>query len=140
MENTVKVHILGAAAVIVSGVKLEDWKLAEKYAPEKLTKIDEKGEPVFRVMTGACTGTINHYGVVWGNYPTEEGNATVTILIDEDVENKKEAVMDVAGSAVLELYEMEKEMPRILEGIREKKQRIEIRIAQIGTEKEGEQN
>ena len=131
MENTVKIHILGAAAVIISSVKLEDWKLAEKYAPEKLKKLDEKGEPVFRVMTGSGTGSVNRYGVVWGNYPTEEGNATVTILIDEDVEDRKKAVMEAAGPAVLELYELEKTMPGILEGIREKTREMESRISEI---------
>lgn len=30
LENTVKIYMMGAAAVIVSGVKMEDWKLAEK--------------------------------------------------------------------------------------------------------------
>ena len=138
MENTARIHILGAAAVIVSTVKLEDWKLAEKYAPEKLIKRDENGEPVFKVMTGACTGSVNHYGVVWGNYPTEEGLATVTLLLDEDIGDKKEAVMDVAGSALLDLTEIEKEMPEVIREIQEKKHEIEIRITRIGMEKEGE--
>ncbi len=137
MENTAKIHILGAAAVVVSTVKLEDWKLAEKYAPEKLRKLDENGEPVFKVMTSKGTGSINHYGVVWGNYPTEEGYATVTILIDEEVENKKGAVMDVAGSALLDLIEIEKAMPEVISSIREKEDEVEIRITQIGTVKEG---
>ena len=138
MENTARIHILGAAAVVVSAVKLEDWKLAEKYAPEKLRKLDENGEPVFRVMTSGGTGSISQYGIVWGNYPTEEGYATVTLMIEEDVENKKEAVMDVAGSALLDLIGMEKEMPEVIKRIHEKKQTIEIRITQIDSGKECE--
>ena len=31
MENTAKLYIMGAAAVLVSGVKLEDWKHLYKY-------------------------------------------------------------------------------------------------------------
>lgn len=131
MENTVKIHILGAAAVIVSGVKLEDWKLAEKYAPEKLKKLDENGDPVFRVMTSEGTGSVNHYGVVWGNYPTEEGNATVTVLFDAEVEDKKRAIMDVAGPAILELTELENAMPGILEDIHEKIRRMENHISRV---------
>ena len=130
MENTVKIHILGAAAVVVSGVKLEDWKLAEQYAPETLKMKDENGEPAFRVMTDRGTGSINRYGIVWGNYPTEEGFATITILIDQDVENKKEAVMKVAGSALEKLIGIEGAMPGILEGIREKVRKIETNITQ----------
>ena len=138
MEKTARIHILGAAAVVVSTVKLEDWKMAEKYAPEKLRILDDNGEPVFRVMTSGGTGSINHYGIVWGNYPTEEGYATVTILIDEEVENKKEAVMDVAGSALLDLIGIENTMPEVIKSIHEKKQTIEIRITQIDAGKESE--
>ena len=128
MENLVKVHLLGAAAVVVSTVKQEDWELAEKYAPEALKIMDENGEPVFKVMTGSGTGSINRYGVVWGNYPDEEGRATITILLDEDVENRKEAVMEVAGSALMELTDLESRMPEILAGIREKQQQMENHI------------
>ena len=128
MENTVKVHIMGAAAVVVSGVKLEDWKLVERYAPEVLRIVDESGEPTFRVMTDSGTGSINRCGVVWGNYPTEEGNATVTLLIDEEVEDRKEAVMEVAGSAILQLTGIEGMLPGILEGIREHRRQVEARI------------
>ena len=130
MENTVKVYILGAAAVIVSAVKLEDWKLAEKFAPEKLKKLDDNGEPVFRVMTGAGTGSMNRYGVKWGNFPTEDGNATVTILFDEEVDDKKQALMDVAGSAILELTELENAMPGILESIHERARQMESHFSQ----------
>ena len=130
MENTAKIHIIGAAAVLVSGVKLEDWKLAEKYAPEALTVLDEKGEPVFRVATGDSTGSMNRYGVVWGceNYRSEEGNATVTILFDNDVENREAAIMNVIGNGLVNLTEIEQAMPGILETVREKQRQTESRL------------
>ena len=129
MEHKIKVHIMGAAAVVVSGIKLEDWELAEKYAPEALKIMNGEGEPVFKVETAKGTGSMNHYGVCWGaGYPTEEGFATVTILIDDEVENKKDAVMDVIGSALLDLAEIENRMPGILEEIREKTKKIGTRI------------
>ena len=130
MENTAKIHIIGAAAVLVSGIKLEDWKLAEKYAPEALTVLDEKGEPVFRVATGDGAGSMNRYGVVWGceNYRSGEGNATVTILFDHDVENREEAVMNVIGNGLVNLTEIEQAMSGILETVREKQQQTESRL------------
>ena len=130
MENTAKIHIIGAAAVLVSGVKLEDWKLAEKYATEALTVLDEKGEPVFRVATGDSTGSMNRFGIVWGceSYRSEEGNATVTILFDNDVENREKALMDVIGNGLLNLMEIEQAMPGILETVREKQQQTESRL------------
>ena len=131
MENEVKVYMMGAAAVVVSGVKLEDWKLAEQYAPEALRIMDENGEPVFRVMTKKGSGSMNRYGVVWGSYLSEEGNATVTILIDDEVENPKEAVMEVIGSALLKLAGIEKALPGVIEEIREKQKRIEKQITRV---------
>lgn len=131
MENTAKIYIMGAAAVIVSGVKLEDWKLVEKHAPEALKIVDETGEPVFKVMTAPGSGSMNRYGVVWGSYVSEEGNATVTILLDDEVENKKEAVMDVVGSALLDVIDMEEKIPAIVEEIHEKLKKIDSCITQI---------
>lgn len=125
MENTAKVYILGAAAVVISSVKLKDWELVEKYAPEALKIVDEEGEPLFRVATATGTGSMNCYGVVWGTHVTEEGHATVTILLDEEVENKKEAVMDVIGTALLDLAEIENALPKVLEEIAGKKKEIE---------------
>ena len=131
LENTVKIYMMGAAAVIVSGVKMEDWKLAEKYAPESLRIADENGEPAFRVMTGKGTGSMNKYGVVWGSYLSEEGAPTVTILIDDEVEDRKEAVMDVIGPGLLYLAEIEKAMPEIVEKVREKTQRLETYLTRM---------
>lgn len=131
MENEVKVYMMGAAAVVVSGVKLEDWKLVEQYAPEALRIMDENGEPVFRVMTKKGSGSMNRYGVVWGSYLSEEGNATVTMLLDEDVENPKEAVMEVIGSALLALAGIEKALPGVIEEICEKQKRIEKQITRV---------
>lgn len=131
MENTAKIHIMGAAAVLVSGVKLEDWKKAENYAPETLVITDESGEPCFKIATGRGSGSINRYGICWGTYLSEEGYATVTVLIGEDVENKTEAVMNIMGSAFLKLREIEKKIPQILAGIQEKRQAMESHISTV---------
>lgn len=131
MENKAKICIIGAAAVVVSGVKLEDWKLVEKYSPEALKIVDEDGDAVFKIVTGPGGGSINQFGISWGSYVSDEGYATVTILLDEDVEDKKAAVKDVAGSALLDLIDIEKEMPKILEEIREKEKEIESLISTI---------
>ena len=88
-------------------------------------------EPVFRVMTKKGSGSMNRYGVVWGSYLSEEGNATVTMLLDEDVENPKEAVMEVIGSALLDLAGIEKALPGVIEEIREKQKRIEAQITRV---------
>ncbi len=131
MEKTARVIIIGAAAVLVSGVKLEDWKRVEKYAPETLKMTDDNGEPVFRVASSEYGGTVNHFGVAWGTYTSDEGYATVTTLLHNEVEDKKEAVTRIMGSALLNLREIEKQIPEILEQIVAKEKEIESCITVI---------
>ena len=131
MENTAKIVILGAAAVLVSGVKLEDWEQVQKYAPEALKRMDEDGEPRFRIMACHGAGSVNRYGICWGTYVSDEGNATVTVLIDEDVDDKKAAVMDIMGSALMDLMDIEKEIPSVIAEIREKQAALESHISVV---------
>ncbi len=131
MENRTKVYIMGAAAVVVSGTKLEDWKLVEKYAPEALQIVSEEGEPLFRIETASGTGSMNRYGVAWGAHTGEDGSATVTILFDDDVEDKKEAVLDVIGTALLDLQEVEERLPEVIEEIHGNIQKMESYITQV---------
>ena len=124
MEEKVKVCIMGCAAVIVSSVKLEDWQLVEKYAPEMLKIVDEDGNTVFTVRTDSGPGRCIKEEVVWGEAAEPDGKATVTLLIDSDIDDKREAVMETCGSALLDLMEIEKEMPNFLKEIREKQEEV----------------
>lgn len=125
IDNAAGVEINGAAAVLTSGVKLEDWQRVEKYAPDMLKIVDEEGEPLFRVKTGEGGGSINEYGVCFGSYTNEGGLATVTVLLDDDVEDKLGAVKEIMGSALLDLNEIEQEVPNVLKDIAEKEAEIE---------------
>ena len=124
IDNAAHVDISGASAVLVSDVTLEDWKRVEKYAPEMLKIVDEEGEAVFKVKTCAGGGSVNEYGVCFGAYTNEGGKATVTVLLDDEVEDKIEAVKDVMGSALLDLNEIEAELPNVLKDIEEKEEKI----------------
>lgn len=131
MENTAKIHIMGAAAVLVSGVKLDDWKRVKKYAPEALKIVDENGDAVFRITPGEGGGSVDEHGICWGTYTSEEGCATVTVLLDDDVEDKKAAIVDVMGTAILDLMELEKKIPSVLDEIRQKEQAVEACITVV---------
>ena len=124
-KEKVKVYIVGCVAVIVSTVALEDWRLVERYAPKKLTVVDEDGNTVFTVRTDCGGGRCTHDELVWGEAADENGKATITILLDTDIDNKREAVMDICGSALLDLMDIEKEMPNFLKEIREKLAKVE---------------
>ena len=124
-DNAAHIDLTGAAAVLVSDVKLDDWKRVEKYAPEALKIVNEDGETVFKVMTCNCTGSVNENGVCFGSYTNEGGLATVTVLMDDEVEDRLQAIKEVAGQALLDLNEIEKDIPTILKDIAEKEAEIE---------------
>lgn len=126
IDNAAHVDISGASAVLVSDVKLDDWKRVEKYAPEMLKIIDDdSGDVLFKVKTCCGSGSINEYGVCFGSYTNEGGKATVTTLLDEEVEDKMQAVKDTLGSALLDLNAIEEEIPSVLKDIDEKEAEIE---------------
>jgi hypothetical protein len=132
IDNAASVEINGAAVVVTSGVKLEDWKRIEKYAPELLKIVDaETDDVLFKVKT-SCNGggTINKNGVCFGPeaYANSEGYATITILLDPEVEDKKAAVKEMFGSALIDLNSIEKEAPDVLKDIAEKEAEIDSLI------------
>lgn len=125
IDNAAHVDISGACAILVSDVALENWERVEKYAPEALKIIDEEGETLFKVKTTCGTGSVNEYGVCFGTYTNEGGKATVTVALDEEIEDKKAAVKDIMGAALLDLNSIEKELPQVLKDIAEKEAEIE---------------
>ena len=124
MENTVKIHIMGSAAVVVSAVSLEDWKLVEKYMPKALTVTDENGGTVFTASTGEGTGSFTEDRVVWGETVTEDGRATVTVLFGTDVKDRLGAVLDATGNGIPEIIGIEEKIPDLVKEIRESRERI----------------
>ena len=125
IDNAAHVDITGASAVLVSDVTLEDWQRVEKYAPEMLKITDEEGEATFKVMTCGGAGSVNEYGVCFGSYVNDGGKATVTVLLDEEVEDKLQAIKDTMGSALLELNSIEKAIPDVLKDIAHKEAEID---------------
>ena len=125
-DNAAHVEVLGATATLISDVKLEDWKRVEKYAPEALVIVEEEsGDTLFKVKTCGGTGSANKYGVCFGAHTAGDGLATVTILLDEDIEDTLQAVKETVGTAVLDLSEIEKEIPTVLKDINDKEAEID---------------
>jgi len=126
IDNAANIVIHGASAVLTSGVKLADWERVQKYAPDAMKIVDEEGDTVFKVMIAKGTGSANKYGVTFGasTYANKDGMATVTILLDEKCEDKQKAIADSLGGALLDLNEIEANIPEILKDIAEKEAQV----------------
>ena len=126
IDNAAHVDISGASAVLVSDVALSDWERVEKFNPEEMVILDEEKEPIFKVKVASeGPGSVNEYGVTFGAYTNEGGKATVTVLLDEEIDDKREAVREIMGTALLTLNEIEQKIPDLLEKIAQKEAKID---------------
>ena len=129
IDNAAKLVIAGSAAVLTSGVKLEDWKRIQEMAPEQLTMVDENEEPFFKVEVGEGPGTVSAFGVEFASETTnQEGKATVTVLLDPEAEDKVALVKKKIGPSLLHLNDLEKEVPDILKEIDDMEKEIDESI------------
>lgn len=109
-DNAAVVKIVGGACVIESGETLENLKLLKKYRPNALKLFSNEGgkkEEVFAVGITGGTGSLNEFGVSFGSTTTEDGKATVTMMIPEGVAEPKKWAEDRIGVAILHLNKVE---------------------------------
>jgi len=110
-DNAAAIKIAGGAVVVESAAKLADVKKLAKYRPNALKLTEGQGNEkhdVFAVTAAASgSGSINQYGVSFGTQTTEAGNATVTLVLPDNVTDPKKWAMDVIGAAILKLQKVE---------------------------------
>ena len=113
MVNTARIQVLGCAAVVISAVDLEDWKLVEKHDPDGLRMVNEKGDTLFRVTTDKGPGCLVKERAEFGASVTQDGKATITILLDPDSDDKMSMVRDALAGPLMDLIEIEKTVPAL---------------------------
>lgn len=125
-----KIKVNGAAAVVRSDVRLEDYKKIEKYRPQKLVLVDENQEPVFSVKTAQGMGSIGKYGAVFGEVTDgAEKYATITLVEENGFgEDAKHAITEKVGAAILNLNKIEARVPEIIREINAELAEIESNI------------
>ena len=127
-DNAATVTVIGEAAVITSGLKLDDIKAAEKYRPKALELCDDEGEPYFAIGTSEDTpGAIGQYGATFSETTDADGKATITMNITRG-ENVKKKLLDKIGGALLNLNKIEEGFGAVIEEINADKAKIEAMI------------
>lgn len=113
-----KIKIFGDAAVITSGISLENLKKITKYNPKALVLMggEDGKEPVFGVGVARCGyGILNGCSAAFAPATRDgEGKATITLAIPEGVENANDWAFDTFGVAIKYLNEIEEKLPGIL--------------------------
>lgn len=130
-DNAANVKVVGQAVVVTSSVKYDDLAMVETYKPEALTLTDEDGNQYFKVGTGSH-GSVGKYGITFDSESRDDNKALVTLHLDYTGENVKEYLTDKLGGALINLKEVEKKIPLMLEEIKEERELIANSIEIVG--------
>lgn len=130
-DNAAKVFIGGSAAIVKSAYKLEQWKKALKYDPD-LGVYDEDGNVLFRVFVADGPGSLSENGVEFSSVASEDGYATVTIMVDPSEENKKDAIKNALGLALIYLNDVEDSLEEVLRDAEKYDKEIDEMVETIG--------
>ena len=127
-DNAASALLTGGALVIASSATLDQLRLLEKYRPEAMKLYDESGKNLlFHVGTCEGYGFLGAYGAAFGQFEDNEGHATITLQIPEDVTEKESWVMDTYGHALLKLNQIEQSYAlRIAEARAEQEAIVEL--------------
>lgn len=130
-DNAAKVTVVGEAAIITSGLKLEDIKTAKKYRPDalKLFADEKKTKQVFGIdVTSRSAGMINQNGATFSETTDKDGFATITLTIDRTKGDVMKQVTDTIGMALLQLNKLEAGFGAELEAIQEDQAAIQALV------------
>lgn len=109
MSTTQKrVKIAGNAVVLTSKLKFATIQKMEKYNNNALCLVEIKGDEeieIFRIATGK-TSAISKYGVTFME-ANKDGFAVATVLLPENVADKKAYIKDNYGSVIFMLNDLE---------------------------------
>ena len=103
--------ILGCACVITSRLTCEQYEMYSRYHPEALKMADEDGNVIFTVeIDQDGPGSILPDKACFSRTKTPDGKATITVVIDPEIEEKVKVITERFGSALLHLEELEEHL------------------------------
>ena len=129
-----KIKVLGNSIVIISSVKLEDFKKVEKYRPSALTLMggEDGKEPIFRV--GTKHSNISEYGVEF-NCATRDDEKKAMLTMYYIAENEdadvKDDIIESLGVPLLNLEKIEAIIPTVIEEIDAERASVAAKIEVI---------
>lgn len=129
-----KVTVAGKAIVITSTLKLADLETLKKYASKSLILMggEDGKEPIFAVTAvPGSAGKVNKYSLEFGD-KDPDGFAVITIMAPVGVDDMKEFVADTYGQVLMNLAQLEAQLPAVIEDLAAKKAAIVDSIVVAG--------
>ena len=116
-----KAVVMGCVCVVVSSLTPEQLESAKRYAPEVLKLTDETGDVVYSLdIDKNQPGNVMKETALYSDCKSADGKATITIILDPEVEDKAQLVHDSLGADLLKLDRLERQILEKMEGIEEK--------------------
>ena len=113
-----RVLLMGCACVVTSMLTLEQLRKYCVYLPEELELKNRRGEVIYAIrLDDEAPGCITDEDTVYSGTTTEDGRATVTVLIDPECRDKKEAVRQNLSAALKRLNTLERRLTAKLPGL-----------------------
>lgn len=102
-------NVLGCACVVVSNLTPEEIELCEVMDPDALKLEGETGAE-FRISVDEGPGRLIDEEAVFSRVKTADGKATITMLLDPEMEDRDKTIMKALGSALTKLDALEKRL------------------------------
>ena len=107
-KMTKRVIVMGCACVITSFLTVEQIENFRKYLPEALKLTDEtSGNEVCSIELDDGPGSIVDGKVTFSRTRTPDGMASITLLLDPEIEDKAEMVKTRIGASLIGLDRLE---------------------------------
>ncbi len=126
-EKLAEIMIVGAAVVVKSSVKLEDWRKALAYDPD-LGLYDDDEKPVFLVGIEKGPGNMHPHHITFSSVPDRDGYACVTMIPDPERTDREKMAVELYGMAMLRLMEIEKSLGKVIADAEDMEKTVAERI------------
>lgn len=130
-DNAVEVTLAGAAVVVKSRYKLDQWQKALKYDPDLGLYDEETGESFFKVFIEDGPGSLNDNGAVFSGVAAEDGKAEITIVTDPCEEDKRTLIKDRLGYALINLKTLEDSLDEVIKDAEKYDQELDAMVKSI---------
>ncbi len=134
-EGDVRVLLSGHSAVVLSSLKGAEWNRILQEYPALLEITDDRGQYVFSVgFDNSGSGSVSSEEVIFGNVVTLDGYATITILLDPDLEagsDPLQVLKKFLSEGLNRLSEVEQTALAVLLREESRKRKIRYRILRL---------
>ena len=126
-----KAVVMGCACVIFSSLTPDEIRSFKNLHPEALKVNGEENGVDFTIDIDDGPGHIDTEGATFSNMTSAAGKATITVLIDPEMEDPVSAVTEMIGGPIMRLIELEEHLTELLPKLEDDEKEISKHITQL---------